>query len=140
MLPWVVYRIEDVLKMNSIDSSLVGSWCDDCGGEQEINFLGDGKFERSCQNDDCYYFMSVTNFTFKEILDLKRGDEWYDAVVNFVRDDLHRPLCRIVEGTVFDGHHRIAAAIDLGMKYIVAEQIAKPVIDDDFHEEFVYGY
>lgn len=54
----------------------------------------------------------------RDILDLKRSDEFYPELVESVRlNGIHVPVM-IVDGVFENGHHRVAAAMDLGLTEI----------------------
>ncbi len=53
------------------------------------------------------------------ILDKKRKDPWYPALVQVIQDEGFTVPIRIDSaGWVVDGHHRIAAAMELGMAWV----------------------
>lgn len=72
-----------------------------------------------------------------EILDRKRQDFWYSDVVNTIREYGVLHGIRISSfNEVVDGHHRIAAFVDLGWKFIPVENGELPEIYDGWHEEY----
>lgn len=50
----------------------------------------------------------------KDILDRKRGDEFYPELVESIREHGMQAPVMVVEGMFRNGHHRVAAAQDLG--------------------------
>lgn len=73
---------------------------------------------RGADNCDCPH-------TVDTVLDRKRDDEHYDALVQVLqRDGFTRPIhIHPTEQKVTDGHHRIAAALDLGLTAIPAIRV-----------------
>lgn len=60
----------------------------------------------------------------KDLLDLKRSDEFYPELLESVRRKyIYRPVM-IVDGVLRNGHHRVAAAVDAGLTEI-------PYTEDD---------
>lgn len=67
------------------------------------------------------------------ILDQKRQDDWYPAVVESLRQEGFTKGIRINDlDTVVDGHHRIAAAMELGMEFIPVETACGAEYDREF--------
>jgi hypothetical protein len=96
-----VLPIEEVLRYQSIDNVYVDCRC--------------GRYDMWCECVECG--------PVHEILDSKRGDVGYEALVNSIRTRgmfkgirIHPTLNRVT-----DGHHRIAACVDLGFKFIPVE-------------------
>lgn len=54
----------------------------------------------------------------RELLDLKRSDDFYPDLVESVFDNgICNPVL-IINGVFINGHHRVAAAMDLGLEEI----------------------
>ena len=57
--------------------------------------------------------------TVADVLDVKRLDSWYPALLLKVeREGLISPLCCNEAGFLTDGHHRVACAVDLGWTHV----------------------
>ncbi|MDH6448200.1 hypothetical protein M2155_000608 [Streptomyces sp. SAI-119] len=84
--------------------------------------------------DDCY--------TVRDILDHKRDSEHYAGLLDEIRrDGMTLPIMvRTLDGEpwLVDGHHRVAAAIDLGMTHLVWSDL--PIeLEDRPHNPMMRG-
>ena len=84
--------------------------------------------------DDCY--------TVRDILDHKRESEHYAGLLDEIRrDGMALPIMvRTLDGEAWlvDGHHRVAAAIDLGMTHLVWSDL--PIeLEDRPHNPMMRG-
>lgn len=70
------------------------------------------------------------------ILDKKTKDPWYPALVEAIREEgFWNPIHIDSDGWVVDGHHRIAAAMELGMEFIPVVSKEWPDHHHRFREE-----
>lgn len=62
--------------------------------------------------------------TVATVMEEKRADDWYPAVVESIRRDgfVKGITVNPITGMVQDGHHRIAAAEELGLAFIPVEE------------------
>lgn len=80
---------------------------------------------------------------FEVTLEIKRSDEGYDRIVESLREHGFTVPCTVQiadRGYIFgDGHHRLAAAIDLGIEYIPVQAcvLGKSIATDS--GEWVWG-
>lgn len=54
----------------------------------------------------------------RDLLNLKRSDEFYPELVESMRKHGMKSPVMIIDGVFRNGHHRVAAALDLGMTEI----------------------
>ena len=114
---WEWVPISTVLTWYSVDAG-ISVRCPDCNRSiDEIDEAGTS-FDMICYACD-----KIIQYTMDEVLDDKRADDDYGDVLDSVRSrgwvmPLHR-----WNNCVTDGHHRLAAAIDLGHRVVPMHQV-----------------
>ncbi len=74
------------------------------------------------------------------IMEDKRSDSWYPAVVESIRrDGFTKGISINSSGWVCDGHHRIAAAVELGLAFIPVETKGWAEYDGEFFNKVKSG-
>lgn len=112
---WVMVPIEDILdRWSSVDAEF--SPCPECGSSDtgEMNYETDNMmYCRGCYVD--------YHLDFEMIFQSKREDAHYPFVLNSLKEygwamPLH--MSATVPNRVTDGHHRLAAAVELGLTHV----------------------
>jgi len=105
--------------------------CTECceGFTDEIEYIGDGRYLAFCSCCDNY-----EPFSNAEVFQFKRQDDHYWMVEELVRyydqNKLELVIASVCGQWVCDGHHRIAAALDLGINIVMVDNRDIPIYDN----------
>lgn len=124
------WDIEEILTRHSADTSFFKGDYIESLFREEIDEAHSYGMSWGEIHDEIYDLEPTVAEVWEWMLDKKRDDEHYDDVLHSIRHNgFTRPLTASIEydtdGSPYlkfgDGHHRLAAAIDLGMKSVPVE-------------------
>lgn len=128
--------VSEVMLLNSVDACWFADLtiCDECESSfdwDRVDYLGDGRYRSYCWNDICDNFIEFDN---DDILSLKRKDDHYWMVREVVQYNMDNGIPMVISSInsdrICDGHHRLAAAIELGMTEIVIDSKNHALMDE----------
>lgn len=82
--------------------------------------------------DSCDLEGQIGLYDVADILPTKRADEGYDRLVASIRKHGIAVPVLVVDGCVMEGHHRIAAAVDLGLTVVPWTDIELDIVHNPF--------
>jgi len=104
--------------------------CTECytGFSDQIEYLGEGRYLAFCSECDNY-----ESFSNAEVFKFKRDDDHYWMVEELVRyhyeNNIELVIASVCGEWVCDGHHRIAAALDLNINMVMVDNRNEPIYD-----------
>ncbi len=124
--------IQSIFQLRSADAGWFAEniWCDDCKTyfTEDIQYLGHGRYLAFC-----WVCERPEPFSNADIFTAKCEDNHFPLVkqlVKYYRDNkIEMVIASVNNGWLIDGHHRIAAAVELGMSLVIVDDREEPIID-----------